>query len=442
MNTLCIRAFRTISAAAMVQPEIDALNEVARRPCPFSTFEYLKTYLTFDEYGREDDALLLLGAFEGKALVGFLPLRERRCRWWGLPYRDISFVVTHDTDRPHVVCRPEDELRCGEAFFDYLLNHEKHWSSLELGMQDVESGLNAVPPLSKWRHYGRRFENMPNTTVPLPQSLLDYYRALPAGQRKAMSRYGRRLMQAGHVEAVSCSDPRARHALLNLYLDLEHRSWKEQAHAGIRRHPLRIEKFHALCGGDQPMQLGFDFVVLDALPIAGMVSGAFGDGLHALEMSFDGDYEAFGPGHLLTLMVARRGIAGHYRFINYDGNYSYYKARLGGVVTPTWAIQIYRTFTVPWVKALLGALKRRLERVPVEVKRYNPVRRQLAQQAHGEASEGKSRPLWGPRPARLKERSIFGDAMRTLETEGVPYQLIQGAQLEQLLPFLTRREAA
>lgn len=438
-NGLEVKAFRSIAAATALRPELDALNEVSRRPCPFSTFEYLQAFVAHDEYSRDSDALLLLGAFDRERLVGFLPLRKRRQRLLGLPFGEIDMLISHDTDRPHVVARAADEARCCQAFFEFLFHREKRWSFIELGMQDPDSGLNELPRLSPWRFYTRRYQNMPNTTVPLPGSLNDYFRKLPATQRRAISRYGRRLWQAGKVEAMSCTDPRARHRLLGLYLDLERRSWKEKAHAGIRRHPRRIEMFHALCSSEQPLALGFDLVLLDHLPIAGMVSGAFAGGLYALEMAFDEDHEALGPGHLLTLMAVRRGIAGHYRSINFDGNYSYYKARLGGVVTPTWAIQIYRTLTWPWARALLGNVRRRFSASFQRAPQFNPARRQFVDSS---TATGVKEVVPVMRPMRFKERELYDEVLLGLEREEIPFELIGGSQLEQVLPFLTRREAA
>ena len=88
----------------------------------------------------------------------------------------------HDTDRPHVVAAIEDEPRCCGAFYRHLLERERGWSLLELGMQDAESGLQTLPPMSWLRFHARRFPDMPNTTVPLrSRTFVEYWQSLAGG---------------------------------------------------------------------------------------------------------------------------------------------------------------------------------------------------------------------------------------------------------------------
>ncbi len=339
------------------------------------------------------------------------------------------------------MARAEDETLVSEAFYRHLLRHERFWSFLELQMQDEASALSRPPPLNRLRYHLRRYENMPNTTVPLPATFAEYFGALQSTQRHNMARLGRRLMGAGNVEVLGASEPAARRPLLELYLDLERRSWKEAAHAGIRRHPKRLDFFRALCEPEQPMGLGVDLVLLDGLPIAGLVSGAFGDGLYGLEMAFDSDYEDLAPGHLLALMSARRGIEGGFRSLNFNGNYSYYKAKLGGVVTPTQAVQVFRVGSAPWLKARLGDLRRWVKPAEEKAQGFNPDRRKV--EGNGTAEPGEAKPKEPRvRPDRREERELARLTLETLEREGVPTVRLSGDELVHALPFPVRKEAA
>lgn len=436
MTTLRIQALRSLDAIAPLRAQIDELNLVSRRPCPFSTYEYIETFLAHDEYGARPEEMLFLAAFEGDKLVGYLPLRKHQARVFNVPYRKVDVLVSHDTDRPHVVARAEDEARCTEAFYRHLLKRERGWSFLELSMQDADSKLRTLPPTSKLRFYTRSSESMPNTTIPLEYaSFSDYFNAIPSSYRKNMARLCRRLLGAGRVEVVSGTDARARPALFELYLDLESRSWKEAAHAGIRRAPRRIELFRALCAPHQPLEMGFDLVLLDDLPIAGMFAGAFSSTLYGLEMCFDREYEDLGPGHLLTLVTMRRAIAGGYRAFNFNSNYSYYKSKMGGVVTETSAIQIYKVGTIPWLKARAGEIKRRLQPPVVEEQRFNVDKRRVEGEGEREAQ--------GERSPRIREREQARTLLERLEHEGVPLERLSGAALARALPFSTstRKEA-
>ena len=50
--------------------ELAALNLASRRPCPFSTPEFLSLLLNHDEFAAPGDELLLLLAYAGERLVG------------------------------------------------------------------------------------------------------------------------------------------------------------------------------------------------------------------------------------------------------------------------------------------------------------------------------------------------------------------------------------
>lgn len=423
MQPLRVEVLQSLQAVARLREPIDALNAASRRPCPFATFEYLAAFLAHDEHGAREDELRFYAAFEGDRLAGYLPLRKFRDRMAGLPFGRIGMLISHDTDRPHAVARSEDEPRVCRAFYDELLLREPGWDLVEFAQQDAASGLGELPPLDPLRHSARRLETMPNSTVPLPfTSIADYQRGLSKNRRHESVRHCRKLFAAGRVEALSCTDPRGRAALLDLYLDLERRSWKEKARAGIRRHPERVAFFRSLCGRDQPLQLELDFVLLDGVPVCGLVSGAFEGTLYALETAFDDAYAALGPGHLLTLLVMRRCITRADRAVNFDGNYAYYKERLGAVVTPTFAVQIFRVGSAPWVRALAGDLKRRLL-PPRDGSRWNPERRRVAQAGADGA------------PERSLERQLAASVLRDLAARGIRVERLAGDSLERALPF-------
>ncbi len=434
METVRVEALRAWEDVAPLREAIDALNLRSRRPCPFSTFEYLETFLAHDEYrsAGHPTQLLFLAALEGEQLIGYLPLTKARERLWGLPFGRIGLLVSHDTDRPHLVARTEDEARCSRAFFEHLLERERGWSFLELALQDDASGLNEPPKVSPLRFYVRRFETMPNTSMPLPYTSTErYLAAVSSSFRRNVQRATRRLDTVGTLEFVRSDDDRARWSLLELYLDLERRSWKAEARAGIDRSPARVDFFRALAVPGQPLALGFEFLLLDGVPVAGGINGTFAGNRHGLEMSFDRAYDGLGPGNVFSVLSIDSALRTGLRAYNVDGNYAYYKARMGGVVTPTHAVQVYRVGSLPWLKARAGALRRRLRPAEVEHADFNPDRRRVSAASPGEAT-GEDAPAWRtPLPPRLEERERARQAFEALAAQGVHLERRSHAEIQQ-----------
>ena len=418
MERLSVKAFTSLADVRRYREAMNALNLASRRPCPFSTVEYLETFLAHDEYGAKERELLMLAAFDGERLVGTLALRKHWASLGrGLWFRRVGVMVSHDTDRPHVVSKPEDEARCAQAFYEFLVKRGG-WSLLELNFQDAESALLAPPPLNPLRYWVRRYENMPISRAPITVADSEaYLKHLSKSSRRVFVRSFRRSAEAGRLETLTSSDPAAVPALLELYLDVERRSWKEAAHAGVRRDPRRVAFFRALAQPGQPMPLTVHLVLIDGLPVAGSIAGVFGGVLQALEICFDQDYEQTGCGHLGGLLNFRQAMREGLREVNMNGNYAYNKAHYGAEATPTWAVQVYRVGGLPWLKAQAGRIKRWLKPEAAPAGAFNPERRE--HETHT-----------AERPARTEERARAQGVLAELEAKGAKLERLSGHELE------------
>jgi len=224
---------------------------------------------------------------------------------------------------------------------------------------------------------------------------------------------------------VSCHATAARRPLLELYLDVERRSWKEVVKVGLARHPERLAFFQALCEPDQPLRLGYDFVLLDGAPISSMMSAAFGDTWYAFETGYDSAYGDLSPGYLTWLLAFRHGCSLGLRAYNLQTAYSYYKSRWGGVTTDTWVAQVHRVPSLPWLKGRLGDLKRAILRRP-EQRLYNEVKRSAETRPSGDPAD---------RPSRAAEAAQAERVLSSLAAQGVEVERLAGEALHRALPF-------
>jgi CelD/BcsL family acetyltransferase involved in cellulose biosynthesis len=420
-----VEACRSLEALRPHGPALDALNLASRRPSPFETLEYLEAFLGHDEHAVAGQAPLVLLLQDAGVTIGWVALRVLRERVLGRPSSRITFLTTHDVDRPSLVCRPEDEGRCAEAAWRHLLEREGA-DAIELMAQDERAALlpsgRAFPG---WRV--RTFDSIPNSTIPIPATTpADWFRALGKKHRTNVGRLGRRLLAAGRVELLTARHPDDLDAFLDLYLDVERRSWKGAAAAGIGRDPVRVALFRSQCRPGRAVAPVIHLVTLDGVPLAAMFGVEFAGSLYAREITFDEGYADLAPGHLLMLLAVGDAMARGLSAVNLLGYFGYYKGRWGAVVTPTRGIQLLRRWSPPWAAAWLQAVARRLRpgAAGAAGDTFNPARR--------EVEEAEERPGAG-RPERQAERALLEAALRRLPAGRV--QRLTGPALEAALPF-------
>lgn len=429
---ISVRCFDSLAAALFLRDEVNALNRLSARPDPFSTFEFFENFVRHDEFAAPggNPRLWFLTAFDAGQLVGYLALRQIAHKVLGINTPALGFLVTHDTDRPHVVAQPGDLQRVTEAFCAHLVERRQAWSFLELQQQDRSSSLYPPPAaLDRARYRVREWPSLENCTIHLRwETLRDYFNALSKRFRSNVSRQARALFGAGDVAVLASSDPVMRKALFELYRSIEPHSWKGQANASIGRHPQRIEYFAGLLSPRQPMQVSIHVLLLDGLPIAGLISGAFMGGLYALHIVYDDRASHLGPGSMMLLLGMRQAIDGGYRFFNLLSGFRYYKVRWLAEVTETRIAQIYRAGGLAFWRRRFGDWKRTLfpaHPSPTSLL-FNPARRAVGERA----------PPPRPEVARSQRNRIkmLVDKVRAGRGE-----FLSTAQLAALLPFDTAR---
>jgi hypothetical protein len=361
---LRVVAFDSFEACSSLHGDMGRVNEAAPRPCPFSTVEFLANHVEHNGVCPTGPAgrILLLVAFRGEAVVGYLPLRKVRDRVLGRTREKIEFLVTNDLDRPHLVARREDESACAEAFGRYLRESEREWTFLEFQEQDAASPLHLVSErMESNDYYARHYENASNATIDLAYPSLDaYFRAFSKKMRSNVGRYARRMFEAGEVQLFSSSAPEAMERMLAIYRSVERRSWKRGIDWVVGDHPHRLEFFRGLMRPEQPMRIDVLVLGLDGCPVAAMINGRFLDRMYALQIAYDHDYAELDPGAMMLLVSVKSAI--DQRCTAYDllSGYAYFKERWLARITPSQSVQVYRRKTLHHLKAVLGEYKRRV----------------------------------------------------------------------------------
>lgn len=429
-HRLRVEVHRSLAEIRPLAPQLDAIALASRRPAPFDTFAYLQAFLANDEHAKPGREVLFLVASEAGSPIGFLPLQRVRERLLGVPHTTLQFLVTHDNDRPRVIARPEDEARCAEAFYHHLLEVERGWDLLQLQEQDAESALRELPrSLRLSRYRVRRFPTNPSSRLALGgRSLSDYLRDLREARPSratTLEKRIRRLFREGRIELCLAADQVSLEGMFDLYLDLEKRSWKSKVDGHIGRHPKRIAFFRRLLEPDQPMRMGVSLMLLDGLPIAGLVTGTFAGESYFFEEAFDEGFKDLAPGNVMTLLLVRDAIEQGCRAIDMLGNYAYYKQQWLATVTETESVQLFRKGTLVDLKALAGEAWRWL-RPPVTQRDVDFNLDRKRAEDHGEASAH-------ARPDRRAEQGRAQATFEAIEAAGGQVTRLGGDALRRAL---------
>ena len=435
---IAVRCFHRLSEADSYRAPINALNLASACPDPFSTFEFYEHYLrnaaAFPESG--DLRLWLLLAFSGDDLIGYLALKQRTHQVLGVRASRLDLLTAYVADRPHVVTRPEDAQRVSAAIYAYLLSRQSEWSLLEFEQQDAASAL--LPPPAQAARGTCQTRQWPNTPIGIIEvrwdSVASYFAALSKKARSNVSRQMRALLAAGDAQLLTSSAPQATEALFQLYRSIEPHSWKAHADAGIGRNRQSIDFYSGLMDTSQLMRLVIQVLLLDGVPIAGLISATFGKGLYALHIVYDERHARLGPGSAILLLGMRLAIEGGCEFVNLQWGSGHYKSRWLAEMHETQSLQIYRVGTpFYWRRVLADVWRRCLGKPSVEGRiLFNPVRRALDKRA----ASGATRPApLASAPERESHASLI-ERIRRCHGE-----FLSAAQLAAAMPFATQRPA-
>lgn len=432
---ITVRCFNSLDETAYLRHHINALNNASDRPDPFSTFEFIENYFQHDEFfpGGNGITLWFLAAFEDDQLVGYVPMKKVTQRFLWLQLSRVGFLVVHDTDRPHMVAKNGCAERVSEAFYNYLILHKQEWDLLEFQQQDSASHL--FPPPASVALDGclvRQWPSLENGNIAIKwRTLTEYYNALSRNSRNNIKRQVNKIFSAGNVELLTSSHPNTTPALLQLYLNIEPHSWKSKAKADIGRHPERIEYFKGLLDPRQPMRVSIQVIMLDGMPVAGIICGTYLQGLYALHIIYDDRLSRLAPGTTIMLTGIRQAIQGGHAFFNLLSGFGYFKVRWLAELTETRIAQIYRVGSFLYWRRLLGDLKRHLleRKKHKKTASYNPVRRDVIERStdHGVMTVGDSMRM---SPA---EKSHIDALVATIKKS--PGEFLNAAELAAAMPF-------
>ncbi len=358
-----VRWLRGLDEIDRYRSVLVGLADQTGRQLPFAHPDFLRSYVSHFEYSTDPPLPEVLLAEEAGEPIGFLATRVSRATLWSrLRTAERSLLVTHDHDRFNLVASPQNERTAARGIVAELLSHPGA-SALDI------AGLVVGSPLHAELHsQARRAPTWSVFDIALPPfsavpvtfgSLADYFGALSKTMRSNVSRQGRRLFAAGAVQLLTACGVDEVSPLFPAFLDVERRSWKYPAQAGVLRSPQRTAFFRDVAEGRtsyEPILVG---VVLDGVLIAALLLGRYGDEMWALEMSFDDQYGSLGAGQLLLLLAMREAIHHGVVGVGFLQHFAYFKRRWLATEVPVVSTRVVRVGSPRHVRHAGGNLLRR-----------------------------------------------------------------------------------
>jgi hypothetical protein len=360
--------------------DLDRFNALASRHNPFLSSGFLRCYAREAEYYTpgEGERLYLIHervGSHGDRLIGIAPLRlsmEMVAPSIGplrLQGARLTTLAPLDTERPGILCAPEDEPRVAAALIDHLCTRERGWGLLEFAGQLPGAPLyKAMYAAENGAFRARDVSVEPYNEIPIAWSDLHaYFRSLVKKMRSNISRQARKLFAFGTVEIVLAEGAQAVSAWFDAYCDLDSRSWKHGTQSSIQRHPRRVSFYREVVAGRAGLDPSFIGILLDGVLIAGLLAGSNSTasparhGAWCLEMAYDESRAELGPGQLLLLVAMGEAIRRGDRFLNYLQNFAYYKHRWGAESIPVVNVQLLRRVSLHNVRASIGEWVKRIK---------------------------------------------------------------------------------
>jgi hypothetical protein len=369
---------RVTGLAALEQfaADIDRLNALGSQHNPFLSASFLRCYAHEAEYYTpgEGERLYLIREGAGARsdqLIGIAPLRlslEKVIPPIGWKGGRLTVLAPLDTDRPGILCAPDDEARVAAALIEHLCLCERDWGLLEFASQLPGTPLHGAMHAAANEGYRARDVHVePFNEIPIAWGdLSTYFRSLAKKMRSNISRQVRKLFASGAVEIVLAEGAPAVSGWFDAYCDLDGRSWKQGTQSSIQRHPRRVSFYRQIAAGGAGLEPSFIGILLEGVLVAGLLSGSNSKaapahhGSWCLEMAYDRTRAELGPGQLLLLVAMGEAIGRGDRFLNYLQNFAYYKHRWGAKSIPVANVQLLRKLSAHYLRATVGDLVKRL----------------------------------------------------------------------------------
>ncbi len=296
----------------------------------FSTWEWLVPW--WRAFGK-DQRLIVLAFYDStQRLVGLAPLSlsTRRVS----PALDFQFLRlmgdgSGDSDNLDLLVCPGYEAECTRALLDCLAKELSRWDVCQ---------FNTMPPASpvrdsllrhlKERSWTHTTNQLPCSTIVLPDNWEAYLTQLPKVERKTFARKLRRLEERYEVCCRKCTQQDELPNCLETLFQLHQKRWQLRGERGTFASPARRQLYSEVARAFlERGWLEFWLLDLNGKTAAAQFNFRYRDTVYALQDGFDPGYYVDSVGYLLRGYVLKHLIAEGVRRFDFLVGRGYHKTR-------------------------------------------------------------------------------------------------------------------
>ncbi len=331
----------------------------------FQSYTYQR--LWWRHFGGDNELFIAVIVGDG-AVQGIAPLQLQTVKYRGRYCRHLSFIGSRwEVDRP-LFFFPRDREPLLRALVAFLARRADKWDVCELHEQVTDSpalrGLQAA-----FREAGYLVALSPDSNCPylaISGTWQHFLMGKSQAFRKNLKAAGRRLGSAGEVRCRVYDAIEDTRAQLDVYRDIEGRSWKSAEGVGVSRSADYFEFYREMAEAFAPTR-GFILRILTVGEKA--IAGTFGlefDGIfYSLQIAHDQAFSRASPGTYLEGLEMEECFGRGYREYEFLGGFLNNKSRWTSTFRRTSQLHVFRRtpffgalfivfFRVrPWVKELV-----------------------------------------------------------------------------------------
>jgi CelD/BcsL family acetyltransferase involved in cellulose biosynthesis len=329
-DTLEVRCYDSLDALAALLPAWEELLSQVPTATIFNTWEWLAPW--WRAFGQEQRLAVLAFYESPPRLVGLAPLSL--CTRRVSPALHFQFLQlmgdgSGDSDNLDLLVRPGYEAECAQAFLDCLNKEVGRWDVCQFNTMPPDSPVrDSLVRHLRERGWTHTTNQLPCSTIVLPDNWEAYLHQLPKVERKTFVRKLRRLEERYEVRCRRCTQEDELPNYLEALFQLHQKRWQLRGQRGTFASPARRQFYsevaHAFL---ERGWLEFWLLELNGKTVAAQFNFRYRDTVYALQDGFDPGYYVDSVGYLLRSYVLRHLIADGVRRFDFLAGRGYHKAR-------------------------------------------------------------------------------------------------------------------